>query len=198
MAAQVRRGRPPKSDGVDNRDRLIEAAAAACADHGFDGATLNEIARRAGVTATAVYNHFDDRQALLYAAGVRSLRLMTDAVQGPGANTFQEVVVAYLRPEMAQARRVLAELHLASHRDPVLAEMLGDWQSRSAAGLARLLPDDPDPVATVKSLFLVLLGLCHLEDLGAVDADPDAVAARVGQMVETLRSAGPARSQPTS
>src|SRR3546814_10373905 len=54
----ARRGRPRKSDAPDTHVRLLAAAASACVDHGFDGATLQEIARRAGLTATAVYNHF--------------------------------------------------------------------------------------------------------------------------------------------
>src|SRR3954452_22950934 len=68
-----RRGRPPNSDGQETAARLLDAAAAACAESGFDGATLNEIARRAGVTAAAIYNHYDSREDLLYAAGVRAL-----------------------------------------------------------------------------------------------------------------------------
>ena len=182
-----RRGRPPRSDGADTRQRLLDAAVSACADHGFDGATLHEVARRAGLTATAVYNHFDSREALLYAAGVQSLRRITDAVEGTGASSFQAVAAGYLRPDMADARRLLAELHLASRRDPALATLLEGWHASVADDLAALLDDDPEPLATVKALFLVLLGLCHLEELDAVDADPAAVTERIGLMVERLR-----------
>lgn len=185
-----RRGRPPKSDSADTRDRLLAAAASACADQGFDGATLQEIAHRAGVTATAIYNHFESREALLYAAGVRALRRMTEAVQGTGPSDFRSVAAAYLRPDMAEARRLLAELHLASRRDPTLAALLEDWHTSVANDLAALLGEDPDPLATVKALFLVLLGLCHLEDLDAVEADPASLARRIDVMVEALRPAG--------
>ena len=189
VAAAPRRGRPPKSDGAETRARLIEAAAGACADHGFDGATLQEIARRAGVTATAVYNHFDSREDLLYAAGVRSLRRMTEAGRASGGpSNFQSVAAAYLRPDMAEPRRLLAELHLASRRDPALARLLDDWHASVARDLAALLEGDPEPLATVKALFLVLLGLCHLEELDAVQADPEALGERVGAMVEALRT----------
>lgn len=189
MASEMpRRGRPPKSAGAETRRRLIAAAADVGADVGFDAATLQEIARRAGVTATAVYNHFESREALLYAAGVRSLRQLTEAVQGTGVDSFRSVAAAYLRPDMAGARRLLAELHLASRRDPALAALLEDWHASAAADLAGLLEDDPDPLATVKALFLVLLGLCHLEELAAVQADPAAVARRVELMVEQLRT----------
>jgi len=185
-----RRGRPPKSESADTRDRLLAAAASACADQGFDGATLQEIARRAGVTATAIYNHFESREALLYAAGVRSLARMTEAVQGTGPSDFRSVAAAYLRPDMAEARRLLAELHLASRRDPSLAGLLADWHAAVATDLAALLEGDSEPLATVKALFLVLLGLCHLEELDAVEADPEALGQRVATMVEALRHHG--------
>lgn len=185
-----RRGRPPKSEGVDTRERLLDAAADVCAEHGFDGATLQQIARRAGVTATAVYNHFDSREALLYAVGVRSLRQMTAAVEAVAPSTFQAVAMAYLRPDMAAPRRLLADLHVASRRDPTLAALLDEWHASVARDLATLLADDPAPLATVKAFFLLLLGLCHLEELDAVDADPAVVAQRVGLMVDGLRRPG--------
>ena len=47
-------------------------------------------------------------------------------------------------------------------------------------------PGDADPAATVKALFLLLLGLCHLEDLGAIHADGAAVRDRVGRLVDAL------------
>jgi AcrR family transcriptional regulator len=184
----TRRGRPPKSAGRATRDRLLDAASSACADHGFDGATLQEIARRAGVTTTAVYNHFDSREDLLYAAGVRGLQRMTEAVEpAPAPPGLRGIAVAYLQPDMAETRRLLAELHLASRRDARLADLLRDWHAGVAADLAQgLPPSDAAPAATVKALFLLLLGLCHLEDLAGVNADPDAVRDRVALMVDGL------------
>lgn len=192
----ARRGRPPKSDRAATRDRLLDAASAACADRGFDGATLAEIARRAGVTATAVYNHFASREDLLYAAGVRGLRRMTDAARGSPGSGFREVALAYCRPEMAQTRRLLAELHLAGRRDPRLAALLAEWHVTEAEALASRLDDDPEPMATVKTLFLMLLGLCHLDDLDAVEADPDAMLERVSRLAESLRRSPPGRDRP--
>ena len=43
-------GRPPKIDehGTPTRERLLRAAVEACVEFGYDGATLADIARRAG------------------------------------------------------------------------------------------------------------------------------------------------------
>lgn len=176
----ARRGRPPKAEAGDTRDRLLAAAAEACAEVGYDGATLQAIAGRAGVTAPAIYNHFGSREELLHLAGVQGLHRMTEtlAARGPGAG-FAEIALAYLRPDMAGTRRLLAELHVAGRRDAGLAALLDGWHRAEAERLVEHLPSDDDPEATVKALFLLLLGLCHLDDLAAVAADPEAVARRV-------------------
>lgn len=171
---------------MDTRRRLLEAASEACAERGFDGATLQEVARRAGVTATALYNHFESREALLYEAGVAGLRRMTEAVRGAGHTSFADVARAYLRPEMSETRRLLAELHVASRRDPHLAEMLDAWHRSEAEALTAARGGRSYAIATVKALFLLLLGLCHLEDLEAVAADDDALVASVVRMAEAL------------
>ncbi|MFE0929753.1 TetR/AcrR family transcriptional regulator [Streptomyces mutabilis] len=62
--AQVR---PMRADARRNRERLLEVAAAAFAEHG-EGASLDDIAKRAGVGTGTLYRHFPTRQALLEAA----------------------------------------------------------------------------------------------------------------------------------
>jgi AcrR family transcriptional regulator len=49
------------------RRRLFDALSALLADRGFDTITLADIATTAGVGRTAVYNHFEDKEALLVA-----------------------------------------------------------------------------------------------------------------------------------
>ncbi|MCL2848918.1 MAG: TetR/AcrR family transcriptional regulator [Micrococcales bacterium] len=47
------------------RARLFEALAELIVEQGFDAVTLSQVAARAGVGRTAVYNHFPDKEALL-------------------------------------------------------------------------------------------------------------------------------------
>jgi len=183
----ARRGRPPNSVGVDTSSRLVDAAAVVCAELGFDGATLSKIAARAGVTPTAIYNHFASREDLLYAAGVRGLEQITAAAGRSGTASVRAIAAAYLRPELRQTRRLIAELHLAGGRDPKLASLLAKWHRQWAKVWIGLLPaDDPQPQATVKALYLLLLGLCHLDDLSALKASPAEVAARVDRLVDAI------------
>jgi AcrR family transcriptional regulator len=58
--------RKPRADAQRNRSRLLEAATAAFAEKG-SGASLDEIARTAGVGAGTLYRHFPTRDALIEA-----------------------------------------------------------------------------------------------------------------------------------
>jgi AcrR family transcriptional regulator len=68
--AKVKRTRPPgrpadvAPDGADARHRLLEAGQAAFADRGFDGATVRDICRRAGVNIAGVTYHFGGKEGL--------------------------------------------------------------------------------------------------------------------------------------
>ena len=59
--------RPLRADAQRNYQRLVSAASAAFAEQGADDASLEEIARRAGVGIGTLYRHFPNRQALLEA-----------------------------------------------------------------------------------------------------------------------------------
>ena len=56
--------RRPRSDARRNRERILEVAKAAFTDHGAD-ASLDEIAKQAGVGAGTLYRHFPTRDALI-------------------------------------------------------------------------------------------------------------------------------------
>ncbi|MFF9375191.1 TetR/AcrR family transcriptional regulator [Streptomyces griseoluteus] len=59
--------RPMRADARRNRERLLTAAASAFAEHG-ESASLDDIAKRAGVGSGTLYRHFPTRRALLEAA----------------------------------------------------------------------------------------------------------------------------------
>ncbi|HWM18944.1 MAG TPA: helix-turn-helix domain-containing protein [Ilumatobacteraceae bacterium] len=53
-----------RSDAQRNRERLLEVAHAAFEEHGVD-ASLDDVARRAGVGIGTLYRHFPNRDALI-------------------------------------------------------------------------------------------------------------------------------------
>jgi AcrR family transcriptional regulator len=193
-AGTKRRGRPPKSDDPATKDRLLEAAAEACVADGFESVTLAGIAERAGVTATAIYNHFASREELLYAAGRQALDQLAASLspEHTGTTAVHELALAYLRPDRVTMRRLFLELHLAGAHHPDLAAHLDEWHREFAKVLAEVVPPgDAAAGATVKTLFLLLMGLCHLEDMDAVQAAPAGVRERVARLVDALYPAAP-------
>ncbi len=69
--------RPQRADARRNRDRLVEVASDAFAEHGVD-TSLEEIARRAGVGIGTLYRHFPSRDALLEAVFRRNVDQLAD------------------------------------------------------------------------------------------------------------------------
>lgn len=184
-----RRGRPRGSDGRATAERLLAAATSICVEHGFDGTTLALIAERADVSPSAIYNHFESREDLLYAAAVRGIERITSVARevADDIRGFPAIAAAYLRPDMRETRRLILELEMASGRDDRLAELMGAWHRAMAKEVVVALPETADTArARVKAMFLVLLGLCHLEDLSTIRASTSDVTSLVEEVVGML------------
>ncbi|MBO4257307.1 TetR/AcrR family transcriptional regulator [Streptomyces griseorubiginosus] len=72
--AQVK---PMRADARRNYERLLKTAADAFAEHG-ENASLDDIAKRAGVGSGTLYRHFPTRQALLEAVYVDAIEALGD------------------------------------------------------------------------------------------------------------------------
>ena len=70
--------RKPRADAQRNRDGLLEAAKAAFGEDGAE-ASLDEIARRAGVGIGTLYRHFPTREAVVEAVYRREVQQLADA-----------------------------------------------------------------------------------------------------------------------
>src|SRR6266487_4744597 len=94
--------RPMRADARRNYQALLSAANAAFIEQGADDASLEEIARRAGVGIGTLYRHFPTRQALLeavYRDQVESLRARAEELreaESPG-DAFAEWLRAMVR-----------------------------------------------------------------------------------------------------
>lgn len=90
MAPSQRRSRNPRGEGERLRREIIDAAAAVIGEQGPGGLSLRGIARKAGVTAPAIYAHFEDldsvRRALIdstFADFTEYLRSKGDGQRNP-------------------------------------------------------------------------------------------------------------------
>lgn len=121
------RTRAPRSDARANRDGILAAARTALAQD--PGASIDLIARTAGLSRRALYGHFDDRSALI-AELIRT-----------GAQRFNAIAE---QPLDDDARLALAQLaarlwHEVAHIQTVTAIALDDAHvAETAAALAPL------------------------------------------------------------
>jgi AcrR family transcriptional regulator len=165
------------------RDRLLAAAVASCVGRGFEGATVADIADRAEVSGPAIYKHFGGKAELLVAAGRSALDALRPVSGGP--LRAADITRLFTAPEFADTRRLLTELHLAALRHPDVAVLVGRWQHEHLEVWLRHC-SGRNRKATVKVFFALLLGLCQLDALAAVDAPVGAVRNRVDDLIAVL------------
>jgi len=68
-----KRPRRPKRKGELTRERILDAAEALFAEHGYEGATLRHVAGRVNLRTPSLYNHFDSKESLYAAVLERDL-----------------------------------------------------------------------------------------------------------------------------
>jgi AcrR family transcriptional regulator len=124
MSAPVE-DRPLRRDAEQNRQRLLDAAADVFAEHGLE-ASVDEIARTAGVGMGTLYRRFPNKDALITALVHNVLTTMletaregTERPEGTGLEYFLEAVSAY----QAAHRGCLARLWNAGPEHELVQEI---------------------------------------------------------------------------
>jgi len=141
------------------RERILDAASSVFAEHGFAGARVDEIARRAGVNKAMLYYHVGNKRALYSAVLRRNFDRIETAlrdrvpVEGTAAERLQAaigVITEMLRTNPDHPRIVLREFASSGANLPpeVLGRMLAifGWvRELLAAGVERgeFRPTDP-------------------------------------------------------
>jgi AcrR family transcriptional regulator len=83
------------------RHSIIQAANALLLAEGYEAFSLRRVAERAGYTATTIYRHFPDRDALLYAVTDEGFRLLTSGLGSAGGEpdpfvSLEAIALAYI------------------------------------------------------------------------------------------------------
>lgn len=99
-----------RGEEQETRGRILSAAAAWFADHGYAATSIRDIAREVGVTVGAIYVHFASKDRLLVAAYEEGVRRIGEAVDG-ATETIDD---PWQRLEAAAAAHLKALLDNAS------------------------------------------------------------------------------------
>lgn len=160
----------------DIKSRIVGAARALYFERGPDTVTMRAVAERVGVTATALYRHFPDKDAILREVVGEGSRLLGShlfrALEAPTPlERLRATAFAYLDFALAQpqAYRALFEPAGDDEASPVHAQrgairrFLRD-RVREAMDAGVVAPGDPEGIAL--TLWSLLHGLASLHQSG--------------------------------
>ena len=161
--------RRPRADAVRNRERLLEAAKAVFSAGGAE-ASLEAVAKRAGVGIGTLYRHFPTREALFEAVyrhevdqlGEFAERLATEAAPVDALRRWLHANVQLV----ATKKGMLAALALAVHGPSELYAYSFDRLTKAVGSLLRRAVKAGDIRADIKpeELLRALVGMCHMHD----------------------------------
>jgi AcrR family transcriptional regulator len=161
--------RKPRADAVRNRERVLEAAKAVFSVGGAD-ASLEAVARRAGVGIGTLYRHFPTREALfeaVYRREVEQLGALADSLKDEA-----EPVEALRRWIAANVEFVATKKGMAAAL-AVAAHGLSDLQSFSFGRLTQAVgvllqravkAGEIRADVSPEDLLRALVGMCYLHD----------------------------------
>ena len=127
------------------RDAVYDAAARSFSSHGFDGVSMDDIARAAGVNKAMIYYHFADKLALYRTIVSDGLAVMSETATG--------IAVGDLTPVAKLDRFVEAFIRMTENRPWMPAMMLREI----AEGAPRLDPATMEHMRGVIGSFVAIL-----------------------------------------
>ena len=161
--------RKPRADAIRNRERVLEAAKAVFSQGGPE-ASLEAVARRAGVGIGTLYRHFPTREALYEAVYRREVEQLVELAKHLETKIAPvEALRHWLRAGvefMATKKGMAAALAMAAHGSPELVAYSLDRLTRAVGELlqrataAGEIRADIDP----EDLFRALVGMCYAHD----------------------------------
>jgi AcrR family transcriptional regulator len=163
------RARKPRIDAVRNRERVLEAAKSVFSAGGPD-ASLEAVARTAGVGIGTLYRHFPTREALFEAVYRREVEQLADLVEKlkkeaqpiDALRHWMRSIVKFV----ATKKGMSAALALAVDKNSELVSYSSDRLSRAVGVLleraiaAGEIRDDISP----EDLLRALVGMCYTHD----------------------------------
>ena len=188
----------------DLRAACLRAALELLEEGGSTALSLRAVARRAGVSPTAPYRHYADRDALVSsvaAVGYRELAEHLAAAHPSPSTPDQLAAVAIAYVQFALQRPALFRVMFAEPCDPTSSERVAATEAitQYVEAIVRRCFPRSDPAAMATAVWALVHGLAFLYLDGKLDTPtPIAVSARVRAAVHALLTASDATSAATT
>jgi TetR/AcrR family transcriptional repressor of nem operon len=165
--------RTPGSNKAETHERIVKTAAREIRAHGYDGASVADVMKQAGLTHGGFYAHFESREAMLEealdcAAGEGRARLTAVGEQAEPGRGLQAIAASYLSDrhvEHPESGCSLAALGSETRRQSPALRRIATRQVRGLAGLlAAQLPggDTPDNRERALAMLSAMVGALSL------------------------------------
>lgn len=162
--------RKPRADSVRNRERVLEAAKAVFAEGG-PAASLEKVARRAGVGIATLYRHFPTRQALFEAVYRREVEQLADLAEQLGTGLpplealrrWMHANVEFVATKKGMSAALAIAVHTSSDLKAHSMDRLGRALEtlRRRAVKAGVIRDD----VSTEDILRTIVGLCYTHDM---------------------------------
>lgn len=173
-----------RSDVDETTRKLLDAAASAFVEHGYDGAGVNDIARRAGVTTGAIYARWPRKNDLMADAVDHVFRQVLPEQrlkelgidQLPAFNLISMWSALLLRPDPSQ--EVLVQAFATARTNEAVQERLSRYLNERGDQVSRLVEraraeaaEDPGFSTTALTLLIqaVAIGMVLILSAGLDD-----------------------------
>lgn len=139
---------PPPVTVTERLDVILDAAFRAFATYGYRRTAMDDIAKGAGISRSALYLHFRNKEDIFRSLAIRyfdeALRDMGAALERPGQSLEQALLAAFIAKDGKFMEAVLTTAHgeelmdagfsvtgdLASAGEARMVQLLGDWLAR--------------------------------------------------------------------
>lgn len=145
----LERAQRPRGGRAAKRTAILNGAVRVFAAEGFSRASIDSIARDAGVSTRTIYNHFVDKDDLFRTVVGDSAEALADAEValidqhlGEGADPQAELTAfarAWLSPDQAQSDHIALVRQLAAEADRIPPEVVTVWRESGPLRVRRAL-----------------------------------------------------------
>lgn len=185
------------------RERLLDAAAEVFCERGYEGTTVAEVARRAGLTTGAIYANFKDKAELLLQTIERgSAQAVADLEAAREAGMSAADRLLMMGGRMIANRdwvdqRLFVEMFTAARRDPDVDRRVAGTLAAMEHEIARLMERAQaegdvdsrwDPAVLARFCMALGVGFTHLANTGLADPDAGEWAALLDRVLDSVRS----------